>query len=90
MTPTPIDSPAVPDPIESRNKEVASAIALRINFLNSRAKAYRQQAIELFQANEPARAYRALGQADEISVVLEELQQLRFQIQTGEALATLN
>lgn len=73
--------------VQARDREVAAALQLRINWLNSRAEQYKRKAVANFQGNQIAVAYRLLGQADEAIRVVNELQTLRVQIMVHELVA---
>ena len=66
---------------------VSAALKRFINFKRDRAKTLRIHANGAFQSNDPVRAYRFLGQADELDIVANELDyQFRTKLDLGEPL----
>jgi hypothetical protein len=66
--------------------ELVAALSRFIGFKRSRSQFFRAEALERFKGNDISRAYRALGAADEIDLMINELDNLRAKIALGEAL----
>lgn len=66
--------------------EVVAAMTRALNFKRDRATMLRGDALRHFKANNAAMAYRCLGQADEIDLIVNEFDQMRVKISLGEPL----